>query len=307
MLQINNFKCGGLAIGLSCTHMHADITSATMLIKSWTDVHSGQPLTHSPIFHLPPTPSSQCNSVPSFSALHSPTTPANMGTITMKFSSSVIENCLLQVQSQCPDATPFDVLVALFWSCIARWQEPSFNNHKCSLSVCVDSRSTGHPQVPFGYFGNALHFSVLNVEADKLLSGGLGQVSQYVHRHVAKARDDEFWSVMSSLDEHRKEGDGPFTIYGPRLTCINMEHMAVAENGEALMYAVAFRKGERPVHVSYHVGKVEGQGLIMVMPSAEGGLARNVTVMLPEEQIANICKDQQLIDLEPKMIVSGKR
>ncbi|KAL0413253.1 UNVERIFIED_CONTAM: hypothetical protein Sradi_1527000 [Sesamum radiatum] len=287
--------------------MHADITSATMLIKSWTEVYSGQPLTHSPIFHLPPPPSSQCNSVPSFSALHSPTTPANMATVTMKFSSSVIENCLSQVQSQCPDATPFDVLVAFLWSRIARWQEPSFNNQKCSLSICLDSRSSGHPQVPFGYFGNALHFSVAYVDADELLSGGLGQVSQYVHTHVAKAGADEFWSAMSWLDEHSKEGEGLFTVYGPRLTCINMEHMAVAENGPALMYAAAFRKGERPVHVSYHMGKVEGQGLITVMPSAEGGLARTVTVMLPEEQIANICKDQTILDLEPKMIVSGKR
>ncbi|KAL2230929.1 UNVERIFIED_CONTAM: Protein ECERIFERUM 2 [Sesamum indicum] len=307
MLQINNFECGALAIGLSCTHMHADMTSATMLIKSWTEVHSGQPLTHSPIFNLPPPPSSHGNFVPSFTALHSPITPANMGTVTMKFSGSVIENCLLQVQSQCPDATPFDVLVAIFWSRIARWQEPSFNNHKCSLSICVDSRSAGHPEVPFGYFGNALHFSVLYVDADKLLSCGLGQVSQYVHSHVAKARADEFWSVMRWLDEHSNEGEGPFTIYGPRLTCINMEHMAVAENGTALMYAASFKKGERPIHVSYHVGKVEGQGLIMVMPSAEGGLARTVTVMLPEEEITNICKDQTILDLEPKMIVSGKR
>lgn len=288
--------------------MHADITSATLLIKSWTEVHSGQPLTHSPVFHLPTPPSFQYNSIPSFSALRCPTSPAKMGTVTMKFSSLVIEKCLSQVESQCPDATPFDVLVALFWSRIARWQEPSFDNHKCSLSICVDLRNGGGPQLPSSYFGNALHFSVQYVDADKLLSGELGQVSDYVHRHVAGVKaGDDFWSVMSWLDEHSKEGEGPFRIYGTRLTCINMEHMANAENGTALMYAAAFKNGEGPVHVSCHVGNVGGQGLIMVMPSVEGGLARTVSVMLPEEQIANICKDEAILDLEPKMIVSGKR
>ncbi|KAK4424732.1 protein ECERIFERUM 2 [Sesamum alatum] len=296
-IQINNFKCGGLAIGLSCTHMHADITSATMLIKSWAEVHSGQPLTHPPIFHLPPSPSSQRNSVPSSSASHTPTTPANIATVTMKFSSSVIENYLSQVQSQCPDATPFDVLVALFWPRIVRCQEPLFDSLKCSLSICVDSRSGGHPEVPFGYFGNALCLLVRYVDADKLLTGGLGQVCEHIHSHVAEV----------GADEHSKDGEGPVTVYSRRLTCINMEHMAGAENGAALMYAAAFRKGERPVHVSYRVGNVEGQGLIMVMPSAEGGLARTVTVVLPEEQIANICKDQAILELEPNMIMSGKR
>ncbi|KAI3448684.1 hypothetical protein Pfo_005349 [Paulownia fortunei] len=306
-IQINNFNCGGLAIGLSCTHMHADITSATLLIKSWTEVHRGQHLIHSPVFHLPQLTSSQTNSIPSFSTTDYANTPAKMGTATMKFSGSVIEICLSQVQNQCPNATPFDVLVALFWSRIAQWQEPAPDDNKCSLSICVDLRNQGHPSIPYGYFGNALHFSVLTVGADKLLSGELGQVSEYVHRHVAALKGEDFCSVVSWLEEQSKEGEGPLRIYAPRLTCINTEHMADAENGQALMYAAEFSKGERPVHVSYHVGNVRGEGLIMVIPSAEAGLGRTVTVMLPEEQIGNLCKDQTILDLEPSMLISGRR
>ncbi|KAG8363776.1 hypothetical protein BUALT_Bualt19G0057500 [Buddleja alternifolia] len=293
-IQINNFKCGGLAIGLSCTHMHADITSATLLMKSWTQVHCNLPLTHSPIFHLPqpPTPSLK-NSTPSFS-------PSKMGTATMKFSHSVIHKRLSLVQNHCPNATPFDVLVALLWSRIALWQEPEPDkNHNRSLSICVDSRNHGRPPIPYSYFGNALHFSVLSMDGDKLIRGGLGQVCEYVHQHIEGLKRDDFCLEV--------EGEGPFRVYGPRLTFINTEHMVDVENGEGVMYDAVFDKGEKPVHVSYHVGNVVGEGLIMVLPSSEGGLGRTVTVTLPEEQIANLCKDQAILDLEPIMLISGKK
>ncbi|KAK6143226.1 hypothetical protein DH2020_023574 [Rehmannia glutinosa] len=293
-IQINNFKCGGLGIGLSCSHMHADITSATMLIKSWTQVHRGQPLTHSPIFHLPSTNYSSQTNFSTSSLYYSPNniTPQKMGTATIKFSASAINKCLSQVQTLCPNATPFDVLVALFWSRIAQWQQSDL---KRSVSICMDSRNQGHhPPIPYSYFGNALHFSLLTVDADKLLSGELGQVSDYIHRHIAGLN---FSSVVT------KEGsEGPLRIYGPRLTCINAEHM-----GDAEMYGAEFNKGERPVHVSYHVGNVEGEGLIIVMPLAEAGLGRTVTLVLPDQQIAKLCKDQVLLDLDPTMLVSGRR
>ncbi|KAK9291405.1 hypothetical protein L1049_019352 [Liquidambar formosana] len=68
-------------------------------------------------------------------------------------------------------------------------------------------------------------------------------------------------------------------MYGPELTCVSMEHMIISpapkENSthRSLTYAAMFEKDEKPVHVSYHVGNVEGEGLIMVMPSPEEGMA----------------------------------
>ncbi|PIN02202.1 Quinate O-hydroxycinnamoyltransferase [Handroanthus impetiginosus] len=301
-IQITNFKCGGVAIGLSCSHIHADITSATMLIKSWAEVHSGQPLTHSPIFHLPPAISSPNNSISSFSPSKYTDPPPKMSTITMKFSGPVIKKHLLQIQKQCPDATPFDILVALFWSRIAHWQEPLPNDKQKqtrSLCICTDSRR--NQQITYGYFGNALYFSVLDVDADKLMSGELGLVTESVHNHIEGLKRDDFLSFINSFGEERnKDEKGPFQMYGPRLTCISIEH-------ENMMYDAMFRKGERPVHVSYHVGNVGREGLIMVMPSGDAGLGQIVMVTLPEKQVASLSKDQAVLDLEPVMVLSGMR
>ena len=62
---------------------------------------------------------------------------------------------------------------------------------------------------------------------------------------------------------------------------------------------------EKPAHVSCHVGNVEGEGLIVVMPSSEGGFARTVMVMLPEEELAGLCEDQAILQRQPTMLLTG--
>ncbi|KAL3639215.1 hypothetical protein CASFOL_017122 [Castilleja foliolosa] len=281
-IQITNFQCGALAIGLSCSHIHADITSAALLMKSWSELHRAQPLTHPPTLHLPQLPTTVAS--PTTTAA---TPPPEFATITFKFPSSAIEKCLLEVKKRCPNATPFDILVALFWSRIA-------HSHG-AISICVDSRNNNRSPIPYAYFGNAFRSSVLKVDPDVLAGGELGQISDYVHRHVEGLKGDDF---LGSLLE-----DGPeLRVYGPQLTCIDISNAQ-----DLVMYDAEFKEGEKPAHVSCRVGNVEAEGMIMVMPSAEGGLGRTVAVNLPQEQIDGLCEDQIIKDLEPTMIISGKR
>ncbi|CAA0830047.1 HXXXD-type acyl-transferase family protein [Striga hermonthica] len=266
-IQINNFKCGGLAVGLSCTHMHADITSAAALMKSWAEVHRAQPLTNPPIFHqLPRSPSS----VPANANVgYSP----KLGTATLKFSAPAIERLLSQVRSQCPNATPFDALAALFWSQQLQGSKP----HNRSLCVCVDSREK--ELEPRGHFGNGFIFSLVSADEEEQ-SAELGQLVDCIHRHVAGlGGDGDFWSGT----------------YSPHLTCVDFEG--------STMYDVEFDKGEGPVHVSCRVGNLDGKGLIVVMPSPGGG--RTVTAVLPEEQIAVLCQDGPIRELHPTFLLSS--
>ncbi|KAK7302330.1 hypothetical protein RJT34_13217 [Clitoria ternatea] len=66
-------------------------------------------------------------------------------------------------------------------------------------------------------------------------------------------------------------------------------------NDEFLMYAVKFRNKERPTHVTCQVRNVRGQGLIIMMPSNEIGVARNASVMLVEEELAKLSKDEGIL------------
>ncbi|EXB93246.1 Hydroxycinnamoyl-Coenzyme A shikimate/quinate hydroxycinnamoyltransferase [Morus notabilis] len=314
-IQVNEFEGGGVAIGLSCTHMHADPTCATLLYKSWIDTHRSRSVVHPPVFsrsviQARPDPNTETSSAAYYAAKSAARAPPSekMATATFKFSHAAIKRRLMEISENCTSATPFDLLAALFWTRVARLKvKAEGNDYSHSLSVCTDARmvskENGKP-VPLGYYGNALHFSLLSLE--QVDGCGLGHVVREVHCHVESI--DEEW-IRSSIDwlESRKGEGGkygpPFRMYGPELTCIRMDHM-IGPSGP-LTYEAGFGEEAEPIHVSYHVRSVEGEGLILVMPSPEGGLARAVTVTLPEKELAELSKDEAILGLDPTFLLSG--
>lgn len=322
-MKINEFEGGGIAIGLSCSHMHADASSATLLLKSWSDLHRCQAISHPP-FLKPAAFSGQCSAPittttsANYMAAKSKAKPPSSGkmtTATFKFSHSIIRKYLSQIHDGSPNANPFDLLAALFWTRLAILKDnPPTQDNSRSLSICIDIRKLLSASLPSGYFGNALHFSLLSLDAGELDVSRLGQVADLVHEHVAGVGEEEFWSVINWFESQREE-DGKlppaFRTYGPELTCVNMEGMIVpsaAHSGSSgsLMYGAMFEGDAKPVHVAYHVGNVEGEGLILIMPSPEAGLGRTVMVTLPEEQMALLRKDDAILRMEPTMLVSGR-
>ncbi|KAM7486489.1 hypothetical protein LguiA_002498 [Lonicera macranthoides] len=229
-----------------------------------------------------------------------------MATATFKFSNSTIKQSLSKFVDKCPNATPFDFLVALFWTRILLLKHYSLiYDQTHTLSVGIDLRKHLPSPIPEGYFGNALHFTLLSLEAEVLerCNFGLGDVVRVINNGIASFEEDEFFSAIDWLESRKGESGRyppPFQMYGPELTCISMEC-------ESLVYSASFKKDEKPVLVSCHVGNVEGEGLILVMPSPEGGLSRTVAVTLPEEEIGKLCADKFIADLEPVMIMTGRR
>ncbi|GMH10475.1 hypothetical protein Nepgr_012316 [Nepenthes gracilis] len=320
-IQMNEFEGGGVAIALSCAHMLADPTFATLLIKSWTDAQRGEPIGHPPFIYPPalrsrPTSNATTKATAYYASkakLEEPP-PLNMATTTFNFSSSAIKRELSKIHAHCPEASPFDLLTALFWSRIHQTMAPK-NDPKRSLSICTDFRKRLHAPLPYGYFGNTMLFSRLTLGAEELDGGDLGLVVRSVHSHTAGLEEEEFWSTINwfhSIKDEKGKFAPPFAMYGPELTCVDMEHL-IAPSGpsggavEPLMYMAMFEKDVKPEHVSYLVGNVGGEGLILVMPSPEGGLARRVAVTLPEEQMVKLRENRAILSLEPTLILSRGR
>lgn len=319
-MQVNKFEGEGIAIGLSCTHMHADPTCATLLYKSWIDTHRTRTVVHPPEFSVSlirslPDPNVKTGSAAYYAAKCAARAPPSgeMATATFKFSHAAIKQLLMEISENFADATPFDLLAALFWTRVARMKAEG-NHHCLSLSICTDGRrvlkENGKP-LPLGYYGNALHFSLLSLE--QVDGCDLGNVVGEIHRHVERIDEEEIRSSIDWLESRKGEGGKygpPFRMYGPELTCVSMDHMVGpggpdGRGGGPLMYEVGFGLDAKPIHVSCHVRDVEGEGLIMVMPSPEGGLARAVTVTLPEKELAELCEDQAILGLDPTMLLSG--
>ncbi|KAI4301910.1 hypothetical protein L6164_035147 [Bauhinia variegata] len=295
--------------------MLADFTSAISFIKSWTEAYRRLPITHPPLFdQIRSEAALRGGSAPNTAATYknaNPTKPqTKLASATFKFSSSVIEQCLSQVH----EISPFDFLSALFWTRIARLKPPK-NDQTHSISICFDFRNMLKPALPLGYFGNALHFSKLSLTVKDMESSQLSDVAGLVHSHLAELEDkkEEIWSSMDWLESQREEGGkyrSPNCMYGSELTFVRMEHLILSsehETEQSLMYAAKFGNNEKPIHVSCCVGNVDREGLIMVMPSPEGGLARTVTLMLAEEQLAELCEDQVIMQLQPIMLLTATK
>ncbi|KAG6599301.1 Protein ECERIFERUM 2, partial [Cucurbita argyrosperma subsp. sororia] len=315
MTKINEFEGGGVAIGVSFTHLTADPTSATFLLKAWADAHRGKPVSP-PIFTRPSIgdgeqiPNTATKST-SFYANKSKTWPQNqpasttkMASATFKFSNSTINQWLSKTEHHCPNATPFDLLAALFWKQVLQIKGLSQNELNHSLSICTDLRTSFQSSQRF-YFGNALLFSELSVSSKDMEQWDLGEIVGLIHSHLEKLDgEDEIRTAMEWLESRKEKGGkyaAPFKMYGPELTCVSMEHMGVK-----LSYATKFARDSKAVHVSYNVGNCEGDGLIVVMASNEEGVARNVMVMLPEREMAELCKDEAVLRFNPTVILGGR-
>lgn len=296
-IQITEFEDKAVAIGLSCTHMHADPTCAVLLFRAWADSHRRACIAYPPFFHPPaflplpdphPHPSHPLLSLKSSSP--SPSPSPNMSSATFRFSDLAVKSLLADLQ---PDASPFSGLAALFWSCIAR--AAGAPPGPADLTLCVDFRKRMHAPLPHGFYGNAFHFS--RARAD--LAAGVGDVAAAVGRHVAGLEEEEFWAAAEWAHERRRRREEAFQVYGPELTCLALDHV--------MAFEAAFEEGEggRPAHVSCRVGGVEGEGLVVVLPAAEDGAARTVMVTLPEEVAKAISRDDAILRYGPTVMFAG--
>ncbi|CAL5194627.1 unnamed protein product [Lathyrus oleraceus] len=292
-IQINSFKEGGIAIGVSCTHMIADLTFLSSFFKSWSQIYRHvTPISHPP-FLTPISITSSPNNNEDMSPNSEPKPQTNITSATFKFSNSIIK----QLTSKCAGATAFDVLAALFWTRVTLLKGSNLHKQNHSLSICRDFRKLIKTNLPVGYFGNALHFSKFSLNSEEMKNGKkLEDIASLIHMHMTEVTEEEIMSSIESF-ESQKEST-PKCVYGSsELTCMYMEET------ESLLYESMFGDNEKPAHVSCRVGNVGGEGLIMVMPSSEGGFARNVIVMLKEEQVDKLCKDQEMLMLQPTIIL----
>ncbi|KAK8924191.1 hypothetical protein KSP39_PZI019649 [Platanthera zijinensis] len=298
-VQITEFKDKGYAIGLSCTHMHADPTCAVLLFKAWADCHRRACIVNPPFFHPPallprptPNPSAHLLSLKSSSSSAAVAAAAfPMFSATFRFTSAAVRSLLADLSPDFPDATPFDALAALFWLAVARARASS--PAAAALTLVTDFRKRMYAPLPYGFYGNAAHFS--RVEAD--LSEGWARAAVAVGRHVAGLEEEEYWSAIDWLAARRDGGAGAFQMYGPELTCVKLDHV--------MAYDAEMAEGVGPAHVSCWVGGPDVDGVVMVLP-AEEAAARTVVVVLPAEVAKKVCRDEEILRHGPTVVFTGK-
>lgn len=298
-MQMTEFEGGGLAIGISCSHMLADAACLTMLVQSWADMSLLGKVLSPPDFHAFPA-----KRITNASGHHRPYldpstaslgVPGRLSTATLAFSDESVRS-IVDDSRAAPDGSPpstaFQALAALFWTSISGVKGRRGSEGLVDMSICSDAREA--LDLSKSFFGNAMVFN--GVQGGGIGEGRLDMAVKAIADVMSKLDKEGVVGFMEWLEAH---GETPRrTLCGPRLLCANWEGLRP--------YVAAFEPGVRPIHVSYYLEPAVGEGQVLVLPSARGhvgSLSRVVMVTLPEEQLGILCEDPCVLRYGPEILM----
>ncbi|KAK1375859.1 rosmarinate synthase [Heracleum sosnowskyi] len=303
-IQLTEFKQGGIAIGLSCSHLLADPICATMFLKAWAETTLGRTMTSPPFFHpLPPRRPANINQnrrhyyelincyknpIPSLPAPQHATS-----TITLEFSHQMVTACMTMHEGL--TLTPFEALAALFWVAISKVKESKRGLIK--MSICLDMRKV--LGLDKGFFGNCMIYNKVDFASRldhnelMVLEAGLAI------KNVANKMDNE--GIMDLVEWlESKNHQSPPMMSDHDLICVNLE------NVEA--YNIMFDDEQnKPIRASYYVEPAVGEGKILILPSPEsskGSLNKVVMVTLPGDEAVKLCQEALLMKFCPTICMA---
>ncbi|KAK7359298.1 hypothetical protein VNO77_01251 [Canavalia gladiata] len=282
LLQVTEFKCGGISLGLSWAHVLGDPLSASDFINSWGQLMNNLSLKKP--FNIPrsiPTPGeSEPEKDPISAKRIDPVgdhwIPANnkkMDTFSFHLTSSQINYLQAQIWGPSIDQTsPFESLCAMIWRCVAQVRGGS---EPKTVTICrsnpyhKDNDIIGNNQV------------ICKVEA-----GSECSIVDTDLRVLASMLVDQAVDERKQIEEaiEKDQGVTDFFVYGANLTFLDLEEINV--------YDLQL-KGHKPTFVYYTLQGVGDEGVVLVMPWPKGSTKNGVdgkfvTMILPEDEMVKL-------------------
>ncbi|ESQ53919.1 hypothetical protein EUTSA_v10025128mg [Eutrema salsugineum] len=302
-VQVTEFESGGLAIGLSCSHLLADSVCAMMFIRAWADLTLTRNMMAPPLFHsLPPRRFANHRLIANNNQLLShyikscalTATPSNVAKDRMVTVTLLFPDPLVRARNNEPGVSAFEILAGVFWVCVSLAKGK--RNEFMDMSLCVDVRKL--LRLDQSYFGNCMvyhkvHYSKPVKTKDRLLS--LSHAVQEIHKTTKRLDYD---TVMDLIEWLSSNNSNPISN-GSDLVCANLENMASSR-------PMMFEEDLILSHVSCYVeGPVAGGGQFIVLPSpsCEGPMSRVVMVSLPSREMVKVLDDDLLLSFAPVLLM----
>ncbi|KAG9129714.1 hypothetical protein Leryth_015421 [Lithospermum erythrorhizon] len=293
LVQFTRFKCGGMSVGLSWSHVIGDAFSASDFINMWGQILAGQMPPNS-IDATTKTEFTNAQSVGKSSisfALKkiepvgdkwSISNNCNMKKCTFHISSKKMNNLLSKItekSSSIDKFDPFEVISAVFWISLAKVRgelEPNI------VTLCKKGSNNARKKVPIPISNSQMISIVKSADSSRIAETDVLELAKI----LAEKSVDETDLIEELVGEHR---GGDFIVYGTNLTFVSMEELNI--------YGLEL-KGNKPDFGNYSFSGVGDEGVVMVLPGAENntekdGNGRIVNVILPGDQLASL-KDELL-------------
>lgn len=307
---MTEFEEGGLSIGLSCSHLLADPTCATMFIKAWADTTLFGKITNPPFFHpLPPrkpankNPNHQpythlINYYNSIAQNPNSVTSTRYATIALAFPDSMVRACIAMARTTTtpdhPDPSPFQALAGLFWACISKAK--GRRNGLTDMCLCLDMRHV--LGLDKGFFGNCMVYNKVHADSSED-DNSLINATHAIEEVMTKMDTDGIMDLIEWLTT--KDCKSNPMMNGCDLICYRLD--------EVNPYLAVFEDGYEAVGVSYHVEPAGGAGQVLVLPwgRSEGEMSRVVMVTLPKDEVVRLCDDELILRFSPTIFMGRNK
>ncbi|CAM6088031.1 unnamed protein product [Calypogeia fissa] len=212
-LQVTTFACGGFSLGMALHHTVADGISAHNFIVSWTEVVLGKPISVRPVYDhtllnaagapVPASPPAELivrlKGVPPVTAAKRSVkervftfTPDQLKKIKAEANSG-------QAEGNERSFSTFEALSAHTWKGIIRAKGLDANED-VKFFTTLDARKRLKPNLPDGYYGNAIIFTQKSATAGEILSKPLSFSANLVRDAVAKMTNESMRSMIAWAD-----------------------------------------------------------------------------------------------------------
>eukprot|EP00249_Psilotum_nudum_P000911 c13090_g1_i1 orf=391-1812(+) len=218
-VQVTKFQGGGLAIGVSFTHVVADGMSIVHFMQSWAECCKGVPISLRPTHERTLLQLADMSLCKPSSQVYHPFPPCPLDDPSYKggdvleqrlrlhtwkvysFTSSSIEvlKAVANVDSTAYRYSSFEVLAAHVSLCLAKLHKLQ-GNDKVRVVFWMNGRARLLPNIPRSYFGNCAFEVVANVMAGELLHGGLPLAARLIHEAIGKNNTESTLSLIKDTE-----------------------------------------------------------------------------------------------------------
>ncbi|CAO2820695.1 unnamed protein product [Amaranthus hypochondriacus] len=311
-IMVTEFEEGGLAIGLSCSHLLSDPFSATNLIKAITDKLLMGSISIPPFFHPLPKNTLGYQKAHTYPKNHlinhyktllegqSPFMTQKSETIAFQFTHPMVQACINLAHlngptNHRPDSSPFVALAALFWASISKVKGET--NGLIDISLGLDVRSK--LGLDRGYFGNCMIYTKCN--GDYVQLGDIPHANKVIGDEIAKVNKEETIDLIEWLNNYKSLSP---------ISSLDMGNLVISNLENVDPYSAVFMEGYEPIRIGYYnVSSGVVKGKVMVLPShpSEGKLSRIVMVTLPHHEALKLCEDKLLARFSPSIIMGTNK
>ncbi|KAI3861863.1 hypothetical protein MKX03_001719 [Papaver bracteatum] len=211
LVQVTHFKCGGVCLSTSLSHILIDGVSGLNFINTWSDLCRGVDDNTKPVPFFDRT-ILRARDPPIVSFPH---TEYKLPSIIVDIPSSTDSNPhklaiaklnistmqANQLKSKCNmdefQFSTYEVIAGHVWRCLCKAQELKYDQ-ETTISIPLDCRSRATPPLPDGYFGNALFDLTPKAISGDIVSKPLSYAVNLIHEILKTSGNNEY--LRSAID-----------------------------------------------------------------------------------------------------------